>query len=184
MAWINSRVARGNVERCKGACLSQSNAQDCSFWLFSSCTVVPMEAAAMSRRAFRWLEPPGPGFCLCRCRFCFSYSRKHDGDYFKGTHSRQVSRNIIILFTIFKKFVSNNEDVGGSASDKKARLKRIDDMPPYLQFNPYIHTGYREMLNTKDSVFSLFYFHNETVNILTHGKNFLGLIEFSLQVVC
>lgn len=54
--------------------------------------------------------------------------------------------------------------------NKGGKLRRIEDMPAYLQFNPYIITGYRDMLSTKDSVGSLLYFHNETVNILTHGK--------------
>jgi hypothetical protein len=44
------------------------------------------------------------------------------------------------------------------------------DMPPHLQFNPYIHTGYRPLLGFWGSLASLFYLHNETINILTHGK--------------
>lgn len=51
----------------------------------------------------------------------------------------------------------------------RRRLLDIDEMPRYLQFNPYIISGYRNMLTTKGSVASLFYFHNETINILTHG---------------
>lgn len=45
------------------------------------------------------------------------------------------------------------------------------DMPRHLQFNPYILTGYRPLLTIWGSIKSLFYWHNETVNILTHGKS-------------
>ncbi|XP_054266798.1 progestin and adipoQ receptor family member 4 [Macrosteles quadrilineatus] len=48
-------------------------------------------------------------------------------------------------------------------------LLQWQDMPKHLQFNPYIHTGYRPILSVWGSIASLFYFHNETVNILSHG---------------
>ncbi|CAH2220624.1 jg27948 [Pararge aegeria aegeria] len=44
------------------------------------------------------------------------------------------------------------------------------DMPQHLQFNPYVLTGYRPLQSWSGCVRSLFYFHNETINILTHGK--------------
>lgn len=43
------------------------------------------------------------------------------------------------------------------------------DMPQHLQFNPYVLTGYRPLQSWGGCVRSLFYFHNETINILTHG---------------
>ncbi|KAL0274668.1 UNVERIFIED_CONTAM: hypothetical protein PYX00_002741 [Menopon gallinae] len=52
---------------------------------------------------------------------------------------------------------------------KRTDLLRLNDMPKYLQFNPHILTGYRPMLSTVESIKSLFYLHNETVNILSHG---------------
>jgi len=64
----------------------------------------------------------------------------------------------------------NNEEEKLAKGDNKNKLLRIEEMPDYLQFNPYIITGYRELLTTEGSLRSLFYFHNETVNILTHGK--------------
>ncbi|CAO1421552.1 unnamed protein product [Diamesa hyperborea] len=42
-------------------------------------------------------------------------------------------------------------------------------MPNHLQFNPYVHTGYRPLQTFKGCINSLFYMHNETINILTHG---------------
>lgn len=43
------------------------------------------------------------------------------------------------------------------------------DMPQHLQFNPYIFTGYRPMLSFWGCINSLFYMHNETINIFTHA---------------
>lgn len=52
---------------------------------------------------------------------------------------------------------------------KKQRLHHWKDMPKHLQFNPYIFTGYRPLLTFWGSLNSLFYMHNETINILTHA---------------
>ncbi|KAH8388532.1 hypothetical protein KR093_008932 [Drosophila rubida] len=63
-----------------------------------------------------------------------------------------------------------------SASSKAiARPENIDqllhwqDMPKYLQFNPYVLKGYRPLQTFKGCLLSLFYWHNETINILTHA---------------
>lgn len=58
----------------------------------------------------------------------------------------------------------------GGWSGGGAHLLRWKDMPKHLQFNPYIVTGYRPLLSPWGCVHSIFYMHNETVNILTHGK--------------
>ncbi|KAI1278727.1 Progestin and adipoQ receptor family member 4 [Halotydeus destructor] len=53
-------------------------------------------------------------------------------------------------------------------SDKK-ELCSITDVPKYLRFNPYILTGYRSpQLTYSQCLYSLCYFHNETLNIMTH----------------
>lgn len=49
-------------------------------------------------------------------------------------------------------------------------LLQWKDMPQHLQFNPYVLTGYRPLQGIKGCLSSLFYVHNETINILTHGK--------------
>lgn len=49
-------------------------------------------------------------------------------------------------------------------------LLQWKDMPQHLQFNPYVLTGYRPLQTFKGCMSSLFYMHNETINILTHGK--------------
>ncbi|XP_026485632.1 progestin and adipoQ receptor family member 4 [Vanessa tameamea] len=50
------------------------------------------------------------------------------------------------------------------------------DMPKHLQFNPYVLTGYRPLQSWGGCVRSLFYFHNETINILTHGVSLVFMI--------
>lgn len=50
-------------------------------------------------------------------------------------------------------------------------LQRWCDMPQHLQFNPHIRTGYRPLMTVGQCLGSLFYIHNETVNIMTHGKS-------------
>ena len=49
-------------------------------------------------------------------------------------------------------------------------LVKFKDVPAYLQFNQYVLRGYRPPNLTMRQCFtSLFYFHNETINIMTHG---------------
>lgn len=64
-------------------------------------------------------------------------------------------------------FVQDDVEVCKST---KPILLHWEDMPKHLQFNPYIKTGYRPLSGIRGCLNSLFYFHNETVNIVTHGK--------------
>lgn len=63
----------------------------------------------------------------------------------------------------------------GSTGDPTLMLQDWQEMPRYLQFNPYIHTGYRPLQNVSECFGSLFYLHNETFNILTHGEWWGGI---------
>ncbi|XP_022906420.1 progestin and adipoQ receptor family member 4 isoform X2 [Onthophagus taurus] len=56
-----------------------------------------------------------------------------------------------------------------SKGSKGADLLHWKDMPKHLQFNPYIFNGYRPMTTAWGCLNSLFYLHNETINILTHA---------------
>lgn len=61
----------------------------------------------------------------------------------------------------------------GQSSSSICSLRRLlhrKELPKHLQFNPYIDTGYRPLLSAWECVMSLFYVHNETVNIITHGE--------------
>ncbi|XP_030553933.1 uncharacterized protein LOC115757713 isoform X3 [Drosophila novamexicana] len=56
-----------------------------------------------------------------------------------------------------------------STSANMDQLLHWQDMPKYLQFNPYVLKGYRPLQTFKGCLLSLFYWHNETINILTHA---------------
>ncbi|XP_030080768.1 progestin and adipoQ receptor family member 4 isoform X2 [Drosophila hydei] len=61
---------------------------------------------------------------------------------------------------------------GSSATMTSANMDQLlhwQDMPKYLQFNPYVLKGYRPLQTFKGCLLSLFYWHNETINILTHA---------------
>lgn len=68
------------------------------------------------------------------------------------------------------KAVQCNSSNGDGGTGPGILLQDWKEMPRYLQFNPYVHTGYRPLQNVSECLGSLFYFHNETFNILTHGK--------------
>ena len=50
-------------------------------------------------------------------------------------------------------------------------LHHFNCLPNHLQFNQYVHTGYRMNMSTWQCFKSLFYFHNESFNVYSHGKN-------------
>ncbi|XP_023348067.1 progestin and adipoQ receptor family member 3 [Eurytemora carolleeae] len=54
------------------------------------------------------------------------------------------------------------------------QLYKIDEVPEYQRFNPYIRTGYRSSQTYLQCLKSLLYFHNETMNIWTHVLGFLA----------
>lgn len=57
------------------------------------------------------------------------------------------------------------------------KLLKITEIPSHLRFNEWIETGYRCELSTVECLKSLTYFHNETVNILTHGIPLIYLLS-------
>lgn len=76
--------------------------------------------------------------------------------------------------------INSNDDVdkirkGDTDANNRIILMPSDllqwkDMPQHLQFNPYVLTGYRPLQTIRGCINSLFYMHNETINILTHGE--------------
>lgn len=56
-------------------------------------------------------------------------------------------------------------------------LKQWHELPPYLRFNRFVTKHYRPMDDWKGCLSSLFYVHNETVNILTHGEQLHFLVR-------
>lgn len=52
---------------------------------------------------------------------------------------------------------------------KPKGLHHFKCVPQHLQFNKYVLEGYRMNLSTWECIKSLFYWHNETFNIYSHG---------------
>ena len=67
---------------------------------------------------------------------------------------------------------------------RRSRLLKITDMPAYLQFNPWIVNGYRSSkLSTLECIASLLYWHNETINILSHTLPLLYCMAFFSSMI-
>ena len=66
------------------------------------------------------------------------------------------------------------------ADQGEALLVPKEAVPEYLQFNPWILNGYRRPnMSSLECIKSLFYFHNESINIFTHGKSFsIALLSY------
>ncbi|XP_001920113.1 progestin and adipoQ receptor family member 4 [Danio rerio] len=58
------------------------------------------------------------------------------------------------------------------------KLLDFKSSPPHLQFNKYVHTGYRPISTCRECLRSLFYLHNEFGNIYTHGVPFICFLLF------
>ncbi|XP_017055507.1 progestin and adipoQ receptor family member 4 isoform X2 [Drosophila ficusphila] len=64
---------------------------------------------------------------------------------------------------------SSSSSSASGSGENVVQLLPWQDMPTYLQFNPYVLRGYRPLQTFKGCLLSLFYWHNETINILTHA---------------
>eukprot|EP00164_Ancoracysta_twista_P007111 GFYU01010039.1.p1 GENE.GFYU01010039.1~~GFYU01010039.1.p1 ORF type:complete len:372 (+),score=68.01 GFYU01010039.1:135-1250(+) len=56
-----------------------------------------------------------------------------------------------------------------------------EEAPSYLQFNPFVKTGYRKELSYLQCWESLLHLHNETGNVLTHGS--AGIVYLALASI-
>ncbi|XP_011403436.1 PREDICTED: progestin and adipoQ receptor family member 4-like [Amphimedon queenslandica] len=56
-----------------------------------------------------------------------------------------------------------------SSSEAGSQLVKFKALPTHLQFNPYITSGYRRPLGTRDCMKSVCYTHNESLNIYSHA---------------
>ena len=74
------------------------------------------------------------------------------------------------------KTAEDNKNVGSIDDKKNCKLLKIHQIPSHLRFNKYVLTHYRPTTNFIGCLKSLFYLHNETVNILTHGKYHYNLL--------
>ena len=84
--------------------------------------------------------------------------------------------NFIFRSSFFDQFratscQSDGKTDGRTTSDERPLQNyRITEVADHLRFNPFILEGYRSNLNFKQSLLSLFYLHNESTNIYSHGR--------------
>ena len=62
---------------------------------------------------------------------------------------------------------------GGAA---RPSLIERSEIPAHLQFNKYVLRHYRSPSDWRGCLHSLFYLHNETVNIVTHGLPVIAIL--------
>ncbi|KAK9766237.1 hypothetical protein K7432_004832 [Basidiobolus ranarum] len=67
-------------------------------------------------------------------------------------------------------------------SHEKYQLYRFEEIPEYLQDNPFIRTGYRTYYSYREAFGSLFRIHNETGNVWTHFGGFLIIMLVILPI--
>ncbi|KAJ5646437.1 hemolysin-III channel protein Izh2 [Penicillium lividum] len=64
---------------------------------------------------------------------------------------------------------TKNQPLGNIPPAQQLQLLSSNDIPAWYSDNPYILTGYRPISNsTRNCLSSLFYLHNESINIYTH----------------
>lgn len=92
-----------------------------------------------------------------------------------ASENNKASENNSNLISPVSQEKNNVASAAWNAEDKQKSLDLLhwSDMPRHLQFNPYIFTGYRPLLSIWGCIHSLFYIHNETINIITHGETFI-----------
>ena len=61
------------------------------------------------------------------------------------------------------------EEMTVSRTRRAPELLLYSDVPGHLRFNKYVYSHYRPPLDTLGCITSLTYWHNETINILTHA---------------
>ena len=107
----------------------------------------------------------------------------HEDDIkMNGTQENHLSINNGARMSTGKNETTSKDDHASSAkqirkpldgsevvSDSK-KLLTFHQIPTHLRFNRFVLSHYRAPANWKGCLKSLCYIHNETINILTHGK--------------
>lgn len=97
-------------------------------------------------------------------------------------HSRSKSQSEIRSCDGKPAVPSKNEKKTKYASWSKYRKLHVyDEVPKHLQTNSFILTGYRYDLSCSECATSLFFFHNETLNIWTHSIGFAVFTWFLIR---
>jgi adiponectin receptor len=93
-----------------------------------------------------------------------------------------------VVYFLVKRFVEK-EFLRACCKPKPGRgvrgspLYSYDEIMPYMRGNPYITHGYRKNYSWRETMRSLFTWHNETANIWSHGLAWLLFCFFTVQSV-
>lgn len=108
------------------------------------------------------------------CDSSSAWNDPHD-EFMSETHSPCSTR---------PRLHHNNKEKQQEEEEKKKReeeeeatyLRRLSQIPNHLQFNKYVTGHYRPPLDFAGCLKSLTYFHNETINVITHGVPVLMVV--------
>lgn len=79
---------------------------------------------------------------------------------------------------------NNMKTVQDVLTGQPITLLSYHEAPEYLQFNPYIRSGYRGYLSTKMCFESMFWMTNETINIWSHVFGWMLFLGLTLYDLC
>ncbi|MCL7023546.1 hypothetical protein MKW94_007735 [Papaver nudicaule] len=101
--------------------------------------------------------------------------KKMISDYEKSSSSKVKEKVVVKEEEIMlKKKVKNHEEV------VKRRLLKFEELPNYMKDNEFILDYYRCEWPLRDTFFSVFSLHNETLNIWTHLGGFLIFLSLTI----
>ncbi|KAI8565650.1 hypothetical protein RHMOL_Rhmol03G0276900 [Rhododendron molle] len=98
----------------------------------------------------------------------------------------EMDPKVISLDSTKKKNKKNMKSENRNKPNKKCCLVTFEELPEYMKDNEYILNYYRANWPLKDAFFSLFRWHNETLNVWTHLLGFalfVGLMVGNLMDV-